>query len=197
MSTQGDKTGRTALIAATAEGCSEVVTVLLSREADPNLVDNQGRTALTYAVESGRKDLIHALLQKGATVNARDNEGKTALIYAVIAVRLDLIRQLLLEPADVNFRDNESQTPLMYAAASGSEQIVQTLLDAGADTKAQTWSLRLISYNPVGVPIEATEADQPKLSSGLTALDIAKRVRHSAVVQVLEKAAAKPETDLR
>jgi ankyrin repeat protein len=85
----------------------------------------------------------------------------------------------------------------MYAAACGCEQMVHILLDAGADMKAQTWSLRLIRYNPVGIPIEAAEADEPKLSSGLTALDIAKRVGHSAVVQVLEKAAAKLETDLR
>lgn len=189
----GDKTGRTALIAATAEGCSEVVTALLSREADPNLVDNQRRTALTYAVESGRKDLIQALLQKGATVDARDNEGRSAMIYAVIAGRLDLVRQLLVETADINLRDNESQTPLMYAAASGSEQIVQTLLDAGADTKAQTWSLRLIRYDPVGIPIEATEVDPLNLSSGLTAFDIAKRSRHTAIVELLGKAGEKPK----
>lgn len=189
----GDKSGRTALIAATAEGCSGVVTALLNREADPNLMDSDGRTALIYAVESGRKDLIQALLQKGARVNARDNEGKTALIYAVIVGRLDLLQQLLVEPVDVNSTDNESQTPLMYAAAGGSEQMVQVLLDTGADTKALTWSLQLIRYNSVGIPIEPAEADQPGSSSGLTALDIAKRNGHSAVVELLKKAETKRE----
>ncbi len=188
-----EKAGKKALIAATAEGCISVVAALVSGQADPNLVDNDGRTALIYAVESGRKDLIRPLLQKGARVNARDNEGKTALIYAVLAGRLDLLQQLLMEPTDVNSADNESHTPLMYAAAGVSEQMVQLLLDAGADTKPQTWSLRLIRYNPVGIPIEASEADQPNLSSGLTALDIAKRTRHSGVVELLEKVGAKLE----
>ncbi len=49
----------------------------------------------------------------------------------------------------------------MYAAAGGSEQMVQLLLDAGADTKPQTWSLRLIRYNPVGIPIEASKQTSP------------------------------------
>jgi ankyrin repeat protein len=98
-----------------------------------------------------------------------------------------------MEPADVNSADNESQTPLMYAAASGSEQMIQTLLDAGADARAQTWSARLIRYSPVGIPTDATEADEPTSPAGFTALDIAKRARHSAVVELLEKAGAKPQ----
>ncbi len=188
-----DESGRTALIAATMEGCSAVVTALLSKEADPNVTDSGGRTALMYAVESGRKDLIQALLRKDARIDTRDKEGKTALAYAVIAERTDLARQLVGESGDVNSRDNEDQTPLMYAAAGGSESMVQMLLDVGADTKAQTWSLRLIRYNPVGVPLDPTEADYQRLSSGLTALDIAERRGHTAVVELLKKADAKRE----
>jgi uncharacterized protein len=188
-----DKIGRTALIAATVEGCSTVITALLKRGADPNLADSDGRTALTYSVESGRKDLIQALLRKGARVDARDNDGKIALIYAVIAGRLDLLQQLLAEQADVNAADNESQTPLMYAAASGSQQMVQTLLDSGADAKAQTWSLRLVRYNAVGLLIDPAEATQPSSSSNLTALDIAQKMGRNDVVETLKKAESKGE----
>jgi ankyrin repeat protein len=184
----GDNTGRTALIAATIEGCSNIVVALLAREADPNLTDSAGRTALIYAVESGRSNLIQVLLQKGARVNARDNEGKTALIYSILSGRLDVLRQLLLEPVDVNGTDNESQTPLMHAAAGGSERMVQMLLDAGADLKAGTWSTQLTRYNALGLPRVVPEAESQRLSSPLTALDIAKRTGQNAVVQVLEKA---------
>jgi len=183
----GDKTGRTALMAATTEGCRSVVLALVAWEADPNVVDQDGRGALVYAVESGREHLIQFLLENGARVNARDNKGKTALIYAVIAERLDLIRQLFLQSADVNLMDKEDQTPLMYAASGGSEQIVQALLDAGADTKAQTWSLNLARYDSLGLPLEVSEPEQQRLTSAVTALEIAKRKGHRAVVERLQK----------
>jgi ankyrin repeat protein len=187
----GDVSGRTALIGATTEGCSAIVSALLSEEADPDLADNGGRTALMYAVESGRKDLIQALLERSAGVNARDNEGKTALTYAVIAQRIDLAQQLLLSNADVRSGDNENQTPLMYAAAAGKEEMVQILLEAGADPKAETWSLRLVRYNPVGIPLETGNNDEQGLRSGLTALDIARRSRHSGIVDLLQKTDAR------
>jgi ankyrin repeat protein len=185
----GDKDGRTALIASVVEGCSAAFADLLGREADPNLADREGRTALMYAVESGRKNQIQTLLEKNASVNARDNQGKTALTYAVIMDRLDLAQQLLAEHADANSPDNEAQSALMYAAAGGSERMVQLLLDAGADTKAQTWSMHLTRYNSVGVLLEASEPEHQKLPSALTALEIAQRTGHHAVVELLQKAA--------
>ena len=188
-----DKDGRTALIASVVEGCGVVVAGLLSRETDPNLADREGRTALMYAVETGRKELIQALLKGNAGVNARDDQGKTALTYAVIIARLDLAQQLLAEHADVNSPDNEAQTPLMFAAAGGSERMVQLLLDAGADTKAQTWSTHLTRYNSVDLPIETPEPEQQRLPTALTALEIAKRTGHHGVVAVLERAEAKSE----
>jgi len=188
-----DKDGRTALIASVVEGCSAAFADLLRREADPNLADKEGRTALMYAVESGRKNQIQTLLEKNASVNARDNQGKTALTYAVMTDRLDLAQQLLAEQADANSTDNEAQTPLMYAAAGGSERMVQLLLDAGADKKAQTWSIHLTRYNSVGLPIDTPGPEHQKLPSGLTALEIAKRTGHHAVVELLEKAEAKRE----
>ena len=71
--------------------------------------------------------------------------------------------------------------------------MVQVLLDAGADTKAQTWSTYLIRYDSVGLPLETPEPEPQRLPIGLTALEIAKRTSHHAVVDVLEKAEAKRE----
>ena len=189
----GDNDGRTALIASVVEGCSAAFADLLRREADPNLADKEGRTALMYAVETGRKNQIQTLVEKNASVNARDNQGKTALTYAVIIDRLDLAQQLVAEHADVNSPDNQAQTPLMYAAAGGSERMVQMLLDAGADTKAQTWSTHLTRYNSVGLLLDVSEPEHQKLPSALTALEIAQRTGHHAVVELLKKAAAKRE----
>ena len=112
---------------------------------------------------------------------------------SVIANRLDLARQLLSEHADVDSRDHEYQTPLMFAAAAGSEQMVQMLLDAGADTKVETWSLHLTRYNSVDLPLEVPGPEQQRLPTALTALEIAKRTGHHAVVDLLEKAEGKRE----
>src|SRR5262245_9405318 len=182
-----DNNGRTALIAATAERCGGAVTMLLSQEADPNLTDRDGRTALIYGIESGRTDLTKALLQRGARVDARDSGGKTALIYAVLSGQPSTLRQLLSGPVDVNVTDNESQTPLMYAAAGGSEPMVQMLLDAGADTKAETWSAYLTRYNSLGLPHIVPEVEPQPLSSPLTALEIAKQTGQDAIVALLSR----------
>jgi ankyrin repeat protein len=113
------------------------------------------------------------------------------LTYAVIAQRLDIAQKLLVSNADVGFSDSENHTPLMYAAAAGNEEMVQTLLNAGADPKAETWSLRLVRYNPVGIPLETDMKDEQSLPSPLTALDIAQQSGHSGIVDLLQKADAR------
>jgi hypothetical protein len=79
----------------------------------------------------------------------------------------------------------------MYAAADGTEEMVQILLDAGADPKAETWSLHLVRYNPVGIPLETDKKGEQGLPSALTALDIARQRGHSGVVELLRKADAR------
>jgi ankyrin repeat protein len=74
---------------------------------------------------------------------------------------------LLEAKADVNARDNSSGITVLWIAAwQGEVEVVKLLLEKGADVNA-------------------------KRSGGETALEIAKAMEHTEIVQLLEKAGAK------
>ena len=58
-----DLAGTTILMLAAYYGHGELVELILTRGADPNLRDNQGRTALRRASESGHLGIIELLKQ--------------------------------------------------------------------------------------------------------------------------------------
>lgn len=63
--------GWTALMRACAHGHDEIVEVLLSAGADPNLVNNLGRTALMYACLYEKESQVQMLIRNGADPNVR------------------------------------------------------------------------------------------------------------------------------
>ena len=81
--------GNTALIGASAEGHSEIINLLISKNANPNIKANvlvdfvttkylhttwqDGWTALLHAVEEGHHDVARKLISLNADVNAADN----------------------------------------------------------------------------------------------------------------------------
>ena len=85
-------TGTTALIAATSKGHKDLVSLLLDRGANVNVVGND-TTALIAAVQGGHKDIVSLLLDRGADVNvlSRGTWNKTT---ALIRLRRNAIRIL-------------------------------------------------------------------------------------------------------
>lgn len=63
-----DQEGRTVLSVAAAQGCVEVVRLLLDRGLDEQHRDNSGWTPLHYAAFEGCQDVCEALLEAGARV---------------------------------------------------------------------------------------------------------------------------------
>lgn len=123
--------GSTALIAASYEGCIEVVRALLKQEGvDVNIRDNDGETALIWASAKGTKGhlkVVTALLKHdGVDVNIQNIGGWTALIDASYYGHVEVVRALLKHiDVRVNIHDNDGSTALIYASYCGYLEVVR------------------------------------------------------------------------
>ena len=198
---------------------AEKVRVLLNGGADVNATSDFGRTPLTVAAaQAGSAPIVKLLLERGASVSqvaltsaarsdaavvrlllaagARDTgEAATAALRAncrecldaiVSAQRVspmrnalisvlppagpgtpDAVREAIERGADVTARDQKSRTVLMMAAISEtiSPELVRLLIERGADAQVKT-------------------------PEGLSALDFARRLGHTPIVDVLADAGA-------
>ncbi|XP_027416040.1 ankyrin repeat domain-containing protein 26-like isoform X5 [Bos indicus x Bos taurus] len=131
-----DKTNRTALHLACANGHSAVVTLLLERKCQLNLCDNENRTALMKAVECQEEECATLLLERGADPNVMDVCGNTALHYAVFCQNISLAAKLLSCDANIEARNKDNLTPLLLAIIERRAQMVEFLVKNGANIHA-------------------------------------------------------------
>ena len=78
-----DEGGVPVLMWAANNGHTEVVKLLLEKDADVNVKETTtGCTALFMAAQEGHPEVVKLLLEKGADANVKANNGTTALITA-------------------------------------------------------------------------------------------------------------------
>ena len=152
--------GMTPVMMAASLGDAQMLKELLSLGADPNRRGGLNRTALQYAAEKNRITAARVLLDAGADVDGADPSGLTPLIMAADRGYTELAVVLMDAGANVNARMNVGWTALLDAARRGNLELTKILLQRGA-------------Y------IDAT-------IKGNTAIDLARRHRHTNVVKHLE-----------
>ena len=127
---------------AARDGIDNIVTLLLSRGADPRLVDKSKRTAAHWAAKEGRFGTVEELLAHDASIiNHQDDRGQSLLHIAVKFSLEDV--DLLLKPKpgeqqshiETKLQDEEGNTPLLLAVIAENGLIVQRLLEFGVDAK--------------------------------------------------------------
>lgn len=122
-----NKFGDTALIKASFNGQSDIVSVLLDANAGLNIQDNFGHTALIDASRQGYNEVAKQLIDAKANLNIQNIYGKTALILASFYNHSDIVKLLVNAGANKNIQDNDGKTALMYAREKGYSDIVSLL----------------------------------------------------------------------
>jgi ankyrin repeat protein len=148
-------------------GNSEIIGRLL-KEGDRvddkmNVVGFFPVTPMLFLATSHRTNCVSALLDAGAKVDEVDGDGITSLSWAAISNRVEMARLLISRGADVNHVDKKGMTPLLYAASIdfGDSEMIDLLLKSGAHADARN-------------------------SDGLTALDLARKYKHTHLLPSLE-----------
>ena len=166
--TDRDKFGETVLTSAAKRGDAKVLESLIAAGADIRASGGfQGRSPLAWAAEEGSVEAVACLLKHGAGEDAKSLN--TALFNAAVRGPASAVRLLLEHKADPKVPSGfAGYTPLMGAVYSENldTEIVKLLLERGADVKA-------------------------KAATGDTALSLARRRGHTAIVELLERAGAK------
>jgi len=123
-----DNHGNTALMST----CDmKKVRLLLGKNCDVNIKNNDKETALMHATRCDNMDIAGALLDKGADINAKNKEGITALMMAAMHSRVEIVKSLLERGADAADKDTYGRTALDLAGKSvltGEEKEKLTLL---------------------------------------------------------------------
>jgi len=130
--------GNTSLHIACLNQSLDVVRYLLSKGANPNVMNDNGETPLMLAIQKEPKSelIVKALLNQGANLNNPDLQNKTALMYAAEKGQ-DNIFDLLIEtpgcPINVSSTDRQGNTLFLLAAASGSFHCTTKAMELGAN----------------------------------------------------------------
>ncbi|KAF7546869.1 hypothetical protein G7Z17_g8120 [Cylindrodendrum hubeiense] len=122
------------LTAATSQGYSELVKLLLEAGANPNVSGgSDGSTPLINAAMALPSESLDLLIRHRAVVDQKDPDGDTALIISALVDDHDCVKLLLDRGADTNLGGKHYGSALHAAASNGSTATCQLLLERGAD----------------------------------------------------------------
>ena len=125
------------LMTAVERGDVNLIKLLFSKKADPNLTCQNGKNALRIALINGKIEIFEMLVKAGADVKAIDENGENNLMYAVRYGNVGAVRFMITERIPVNARNKQGATALMIAVSEGDMNLrlekIKTLLTARAD----------------------------------------------------------------
>lgn len=117
----------TPLMHAARMGKIDVLNMLLSRGADPALLNADSNGALWFACVANSEACATALIKAGAPLDSQNVNGATALIYCASAGKTPLVRLLLKAGANAELMTLDDFTALELAA---NRECMKMLKDA-------------------------------------------------------------------
>ncbi|WOL14896.1 E3 ubiquitin-protein ligase [Canna indica] len=206
-----------ALHIAAANGRVEVLSAILDRSINPDVVNRYKQTPLMLAAMHGKLACAQKLVEAGANILMFDSlNGRTCLHYAAYYGHSDCL-QLILSVAQstavadswgfarfVNVRDGNGATPLHLAARQAQPQCVHILLDNGALVSAVTGGYGYPGSTPLHLAARSGSLDCVRKllawgadrlqrdSLGRIPYNVAVKRNHGACAALLNPSAAEP-----
>ena len=166
---------RTILASAAYRGADNIISLLLDRGADINMVDIKYGTALAAAAYQGEKHIVSLLLSRGADTNTVGGEFGTALAAATFRGRTDIVSLLLQHGAGVIHVGGSYLTALdMYPGALGVAHSEDSKADRSLLTPLKTANPNVdsvISRLPFPMPYIPSNLSSLCMSSNLSSPD--------------------------
>lgn len=125
-----DPNGFTSLMWGAYYGRTEVVSVLLDNDADPNHQNFANDTSLMWACLGGFYDIVVDLVEHEADPNMQEKEGWTALMGAAVQGHYDVVEYLLDVGADKHIENILGHSAIILASAMDRTNVVPLLGDA-------------------------------------------------------------------
>ncbi|XP_054476577.1 ankyrin repeat, SAM and basic leucine zipper domain-containing protein 1 isoform X2 [Anoplopoma fimbria] len=152
---------------ASEDKIARCVEILLSRNADPNMVDRSQMTCLMLAAREGYSKVINLLVSHGAEINVQDGNGFTALSVAVQYGREEAVLKLLQLGADKTLRTKDGKSPADLAVTFKHTQMGRILASSSHISTVQAFS----SMEETLSKFFKTNSDPPPSKESVTKLD--------------------------
>lgn len=128
------KVNYTPLMKACAEGCLDIVQLLINEGVNVNRAEPKKKyTPLIKATQFNKLDVIKLLVENGAEIDLADKFGNTPLMIATQNDYVDIAEYFIEQGADVNAKTLIGYTPILYALELGRPEIADMLIEKGAD----------------------------------------------------------------
>ncbi|XP_060065231.1 E3 ubiquitin-protein ligase MIB1-like isoform X1 [Ylistrum balloti] len=188
--------GHTALQAASQNGHSDVIRVLMKHDVDFEIEDKDGDRAVHHAAFGDEPSVIEQLQRGGADLNARNKRRQTPLHIGVNKGHIGVVKTLLDLGCHPSLQDSEGDSPLHDAISKKRDDMISILLEHHADlTIANNNGFNSLHHaalrgNPSAMRILLTKIPRhwivdEKKDDGYTALHLAALNNHVEVAELL------------
>jgi|GEM_PF-679677 len=154
--------GWSPLIAASFYKKTEVVKLLLEKQATVNLQDKYGKTALMQATAMGAEDIVKMLLEYGANPNLQDGIGRTALMEAYSKQQATIAEILKAAGADPAIQPTKpSATPPPLPATPKDLPAIASPSSVGDETRLAVGKAGSVQ---IGMPLADIQKKYPTVT---------------------------------
>ena len=187
---------KTALYLACEKGYSDIVKLLLERDADAMICDDARVkcSALTVAARNGHVEVVNLLLAAGVDKESRDDRNRTALYAAAANNKPKVVQCLCEDKANVNVYGLNKWTPLTCAVNDGYVEVIKVLLKNGNGVDLEMRD-GIVGYNSTPL-FHAVKKNQPEIVELLCKAGAKVNVYNNEGDTPLTKAAIKGYTEI-